>query len=147
MKSFTEADLSEACSAFAVANTPLFLLRKLRKDPTVLDISRSFRGEQILEEFKKAVLQEPKNLEETVRPYVYLVALANEPSDEYLREVAKIESSNWDWLGYMIQVLLETYTPTAQEDIWVPGAIVQAPVTLSSDAPVNDVQKIVLTDN
>jgi hypothetical protein len=147
MKSFSEADLSEACAAFAVANTPLFLLRKLRKDPAVLNISRSFNAVLILDEFKKAVLDEPKNLEETVRPYVYAVALANEPSDEYLREAAKLELSKWDWLEYLIQVLLETYTPTNQEEIWVPGAIVQAPVILSSDAPFNDVQTIVLTDN
>ena len=48
MKSPDEIGLVQACKSFAVANTPLFLVRKLRDDPAVARSLGHFRDRRFL---------------------------------------------------------------------------------------------------
>ena len=74
MNSPREEDLTNAARVFAVANTLLFLVRKLRFDPLVQELGRRFSGTELLDALRSSVAEDPKNLEGAVRPYVYLVA-------------------------------------------------------------------------
>jgi hypothetical protein len=47
MKAFSEISFKDAAQTYAIANTPLYLLRKLHRDPFVHEISASFSGSQI----------------------------------------------------------------------------------------------------
>src|SRR5882724_11742419 len=102
MRSFAEVDFSQASHAYAVANTPLFLIRKLQQDPVVHEVSRSFSGEEILEELRRAVEHEPRGLVEYVRPYVYLAALSRQQQGVYLKTAGQLtNAAKWDWFEYM----------------------------------------------
>jgi hypothetical protein len=138
MTSFDEADLTQAAHMYAVANTPLFLLRKLRQDPVVYEIGTSFSGDQILDELHRAVETEPRNPVEYVRPYVYLVALSTLSEDRYLKGAAHLRNSErWDWFEYLRRVMLETYTPTAKQAVRAGGSLITSCSRLTrSNAPV-----------
>jgi len=117
MNSFAEANLREASQMYAVANTPLFLARRLQEDPVVQEIANSFRGDQILEEFRNAIAHPPESLLDYTRPYVYLVALSKLPDSEYLRAANIGGTEKWRWVPYLKEVLLQTYIPLSTSDL------------------------------
>ncbi len=112
MMPIKDADLTQAAQAYAVANTPLFLIRKLNEDASVNQMS-SLPGNELFHALELAIGQRPESLIDYVRPYAYLVALSKQPQVSYLRDVTKISKINdWDWLSYIAEVLLQTYAPT-----------------------------------
>lgn len=113
MKTLSEIDLTIAEGDFAVSNTPLYLVRKLRANSAVEEISRSFDGSEILEALKRAAADKPTTLAEAVRPYVYLVALSRKSNVSYLEEARKIPAGNFDWFNYVVDLLIETFTSTS----------------------------------
>jgi hypothetical protein len=117
MNSFAEANLQEATQAYAVANTPLFLIRRLQEDPVVNEISTSFTGEQILQELRNALARRPESLLDYTRPYVYLVALSKLPSSEYLAAVETVGNEGWRWVSYIKDVLLAIYSPLSTANV------------------------------
>jgi hypothetical protein len=107
---------ANAAYARAVANTPLFLLRKLQEDPTVRAIADSCTGDELLVAFSESVQQKPNSPEETVLPYVLLVALYFNTQAAYLRKAALVRPNYEDeWLAYILNVLLETYQPATRQ--------------------------------
>lgn len=140
MKTLDEAHLARAASDYAVANTPLFLIRKLREDPVVHEISNSFRDEEILAAFRQAVEVEPQTAEDYVRPYVFLVALALKPRDICLRAAAQVpHMEKWDWLEYVQRVLVASYVPTISETLRVQQRAASEGLQIRTDAPVESV--------
>lgn len=113
MKTLEQIDLTEAVEIFAVANTPNFLIRKLRDNPAVRLIHSTFKGNEILQALKTAVSQEPRTLLDSVRPYVYLVALSFNPNISYLKRAAIIATPHFDWFAYAGNVLIKSYQPTS----------------------------------
>ena len=108
-------NLDEAEAAFAAANTPLYLVRKLKADPAVQAISRIVKPDQILMELERTAGKNPTNLREAVVPFICLVALQMQPSDDFLLRTTKIIPSHGaDWFRTIRQVLLETFTPTPE---------------------------------
>lgn len=117
------ADFTQLAQTFALANTPLYLVRKFREDPTVQELARGFSGEQILAVLEKALNQEPVSLLDYTKPYAYLVALSLMPEGGHLREAAKLPNMDkWQWLSYIRAVLAETFIPTTRFHVeWKPS--------------------------
>jgi hypothetical protein len=114
-------NLTNAQSQYAVANTPLFLVRKLQEDPVVKTISDTLTGVEILRELEQAVSHRPDNLLQAVLPYVCLVALWMKPDAAFLRGATKIKPvQNDEWFKIVRQALIQTYRPTARQLISVP---------------------------
>ena len=114
-------DLSQAQANYAVANTPLFLLRKLQEDETIKAISQKLSGLQILRELEQAVGHRPENLLQAVLPYVCLAALWMKPDASFLQSTTRITPSyNDDWFRYARHALIQTYRPTSQHVISLP---------------------------
>lgn len=139
MKGIRDADLAGPMEVFAVANTPLFLIRKLRQEPVVSDIARSFSGKEILGALQDALEREQTELQDIVAPYVYVVALSFEIADQYLNEAAKLPNlKKWDWLEYILQVLAESYTPTTRQPIVISGEALRPQISFTIIAPFAD---------
>lgn len=137
MISFNEANLSQAARVYAIANTPLFLIHKLREDPAVHDIARSFSGEQILLELQRATVGEPQTPADYVRPYALLAALALKSDVGYLRAAARIERAyTWEWFDYIHRVLLTTHSPTTSDTMRAHGNISPLSRTVRTTSPV-----------
>ena len=133
---FDQIDLSEAERVFAVANTPLFLLRKLRADRGVQDIHANFTGPQILKALKSAIRKKPTTLDAATRPYAYLVALSMNTEVSYLKQAAELSVPHFDWFEYIANVLVKTRRPTSMQTITVAPEIVSPSLSHKSTAPV-----------
>lgn len=120
MKDIKHIDLTQAGEIFAVANTPLFLLRKLRESQAVSEAKEADEKE-ILESLQDALKQEQNTLTEAVRPYVYLVALSQKENDTALKEAAKYDSLSWHWYSLLAQRLLEEFSPIFVQNIVLPN--------------------------
>ena len=113
-------NLSGAEAAFAVANTPLFLLRKLRSDAAVQKISAQNSATRIFQELKLGLKTKPETLTALVEPYVFLVALSQKDTLATLRRAQNLKAPYHPWFQYLAKVLLKSYAPTATAKITAP---------------------------
>jgi len=93
-------DLTELTQAYAVANTPLFFVRKLREDSAISEYGRHKSGNDILSDLRDALARAPSGVEDYVRPYAYLMALTLKHDAEYLKqipELTEVQRWSWDW--------------------------------------------------
>jgi hypothetical protein len=129
MISTSEADLTGATKILAVANTPLYLVRKLRHDQAVIDIGCSVDAEAILQSIRDAVSKAQPEPVDSVRPYVYLVALAMKQESRWLAEASEIHAPDWNWYRYIAKYLLDTHSPVMNQTIaagrYVPNVSIQ----------------------
>lgn len=133
--------LRQAESDFSVANSPLFLLRKLRVDPAVLDIATHASGETIFGALRKSLSKKPETIGHLVRPYVYLVALSMKPDLSYLHKAAVLNTPNHKWFGYLAKVLIDTYRSTSNATIVVAASPSSTATSTSvSTATSDDIQ-------
>jgi hypothetical protein len=96
-----------AKEAVLVANTPSFLLDRLRKDVAVQIVLDNMTGSQIVAALRDALARQPKSPSELVPAYVYLVALSSaDPKDEALwTEISSLDLSGLEW-GDTIRALI-----------------------------------------
>ncbi|SRR5258708_10503088 len=137
MSSPSDFTLSQAARVYGVANTPLFLVRKLQADQEVRAMSDALSGEQILNALREAVKGVPATPVEDVRPYAFLVALWFKPEVEHLREAAKLSAPSWRWFDYIAAVLLQTFSPVFNQVVRVPPAVSMNSPSVESTAPIN----------
>jgi hypothetical protein len=130
-------DLSNAVQAFAAANTPLYLLKKLRSDPGVHHVSRSFESNEIIHALKGALRVKPKTFKQAVFPYVLLLALANQGDLARLRETEKIAAPAFKWFGYLRDVLIQQFRPASRQTLSIEqSTIPQASIATTLPARV-----------
>lgn len=142
MNSPNEVDLNQACQYYSIANTPLFLVRKLQADPCVHALRDNFSGQQILDALRAGLAVGPNSTAEAVRPYAFLVALSLLPEIEPLRIASELPAKNWDWYEYVAAILVETFSPINAEMIRIPSELVAPTISYSPEAPVDQVDII-----
>jgi hypothetical protein len=125
-------NLDQAAATFAISNTPLFLLRRLRADAAVKEISTAWKPKDILKALKSAGKKKPQTLNDAVAPYVYLVALSFNDDVAFLRKAASIAVPHHRWYSYIAQVLIDTYRPTSRLAITPPPKLQIAEATTNS---------------
>jgi hypothetical protein len=134
----SEFDLTEASHIYAIANTPLFLVRKLKEDPIPRKISEQCSAEQILGVLRTAAGVLPATIIDAVRPYAFLVALWLMPEPDGLERAAEFDAPNFNWYGYILAELLRTFSPVQMQD--VQALNLQSPLIVArSDNPITSV--------
>lgn len=132
-----EIDLSSAAYSYAVSNSPIYLIRKLKEDNSVVELGHRFSGDDLLAALKVEMSQEPTDLMDFVKPYAYLVALSTKERDAYLRAALEIPNSNkWEWFKYIGLVLLQTYMPTSNVSVQASPVVVAVADVMKTDTPV-----------
>jgi len=96
-----------AMQAFALANTPLFVVRKLRSDPEVLALSARSSPEHLLDKLNTSLSRKPRSLRSAVMPYVYLVALFLKHDPRHLDLARRLDGSHHDWYNYIANALFQ----------------------------------------
>lgn len=117
---FQDFDLSQASESYLLANTPLFLIRKLQTDPIVQDISRSFSSKDILDALKISLRRYPSSIEEAVWPYLLVTALFLNGNTSDLQEAAGLTATNSKWYNYVAATLLARSSPLSHTTVDVP---------------------------
>jgi len=134
-----EVDLTGAAETFAVANAPLFLVRKLQADPVVRNISERYPSQEILEALRGSIESKPTTVIEAVRPYALLVALWFKSEIDGLQEAIGIPAPDLNWYAYIGDALMISFSPVQTQSIQMPGRLYSSSVTESSPAPINQI--------
>jgi hypothetical protein len=135
MKSQQDHNYRNAEAAFVVANTPLFLLRKLRSDPVVRTIAFDLSDDEIISALRAAVRQKPTDIREAVLPYVYLVALSIKGKFASLKQAVDIDAPHAEWFKYIGNYLLQSFTPSTSQTVVLPKITLPQPSISSSSKP------------
>ena len=124
MKPLDTINFAEAYASYAVANTPLFLVRKLRDDDAVREVSRQLTSDEILQALKLSIEHRPLDIDSTIRPYVLLVALYMKPTIDGLVEAKELSAPHWRWFAQIRDHLLATYYEVDVQKVTIQSALV-----------------------
>lgn len=108
----SKLDLTEAGRVFAVANTPLFIVRKLQGSPSVTEVARDYSSARILASLSRALKSKPRDFISHVRPYVYLLGLAEKRDAAALAQAAMLASPHHKWFPDIVQWVVKSGVPT-----------------------------------
>jgi hypothetical protein len=114
-------NLSEASANFLVANTPLFLARKLRSDNAIYLFSRSASASDIFDTLADAISKRPQTVEDAVLPYALLVALSLKPERNFLQNAARLNFQYSDWFKYIADYFLQSYPSISVQSVTAPS--------------------------
>jgi hypothetical protein len=103
-----KVDLSQAEESLGLANAPIFLMNRLRSDPSVQQISRENTANEILSALRASLRRRPSTLRSAVRPYVYLVALALTGDYTALRRASELDAAHLNWFKYIANLLMNS---------------------------------------
>jgi hypothetical protein len=109
-------DLTKANEAVLVANTPSFLLDRLRKDAAVDYVSKSLKTPEILENLLFSVTR-PINVRDIVWGYINLVALGMKDPNEVWPELDKLDLSGLEWGNQIRAQMKAEAVPTSSIDV------------------------------
>ena len=112
MTNTQDINLSGAEAAFAVANTPSYLLRKLRADSAVREAASRCSSRELLSALRRSINTEPKTLADLVRPYFYLVALYGAGHGNALENAKTMSAPYRKWFSQIANTLSLEYVPT-----------------------------------
>ncbi len=134
MKSQHDYNYRNAEVAFVTANTPLFLLRKLRSDPVVRAMAFDLSEDEIIGALRSAVRRKPTDIRDAVLPYLYLVALSIKGKVVPLKQAVDIGAPHAEWFKYIGNYLLKSFTPSTTQvvSILMPKVLLPQPPTPSS---------------
>jgi hypothetical protein len=109
---------SSAKEAVLIANTPAFLLERLRKDIAVQYILDSMSGREIVRTLSEALASPPKDPSEIVPLYIYLVALSSvDPEDQELwNQIRSLDLSHLEWGEAIRRLIYAAAVPTTTLD-------------------------------
>jgi hypothetical protein len=127
-------DKNTALQVFAVANTPLFLLRKLRAHPVVDEIQK-YHGREILSALRRSVRKRPSDLNDFASPYLYLMAIAAKQDLALLQQAADLPAPYHDWYSIIANMLIMMFRVTSVSRLEVANAIPTPNVTFATSVP------------
>jgi hypothetical protein len=109
---------SSAKEAVLVANTPSFLLDRLRKDSGVRFVLDKMKPLEIVAALRDGLANTPQDALSLVPIYVYLVALSNtDPDDkETWNRFREIDLSRLEWGEAIRNIILASAVPTITLD-------------------------------
>jgi hypothetical protein len=94
---FETLDLRNANETVLVANTPSYLLDRLRKDNAVAQIAQTLPTAAILATLRESSARDPERVQDVVQRYVYLVAASMKDPSEIWPELAEINLRKLEW--------------------------------------------------
>jgi hypothetical protein len=116
--------MTDAELAFATANTPLYLLRKLRSSMSVKKIAAVKTSFQIYRSLSAALKRKPDTFRESVLPFVLLVSLSIKfDGRKYLVESAGLPSPYHPWFRYCCDNLVMGAKSATTESIKFKGNV------------------------
>lgn len=110
-----------AKEAVLVANTPGFLLNRLRRDTAVQTVIDTMSFDNIVMALRDSLSHAPSNALDLVPSYIYLTALsvANPTDINDLDKISSLDLSNLEWGNAMRSMILAEAIPTTTKDIHV----------------------------
>jgi len=124
-------DMTSLYQAFAVANTPLFLLRKVKESP-VTTLVQQYSSEEIFRALQDALREKPVDMSGFVAPFVYIVAIAEKGDLDLLAKAASLCAPFHNWYKEIGEAVVALARPTTVQKFAGLSSIVQAPNPIRS---------------
>jgi hypothetical protein len=122
-------DLSNANEIVLVANTPSYLLDRLRKDASVGHIAQTLSTPTILDALRTWSATNPQSVQDVVQRYVYLAALAMKDPSEIWPGLAEINLQRLEWGDQIREIIKAENVATNRIVIGAPSAEINQSVT------------------
>lgn len=124
---FQTVDMSTANEAVLVANTPSFLLDRLRRDAAVAYVAGSLKTSQILDALTQLSEIPPSSPRELVERYVYLIALGQKNASEVWPRLDELDLSHLEWGNQIRETMKAERISTTHVEIGAPGPYLNFP--------------------
>ena len=106
-------DTQSAKETVLFANSPTYLLNRLRKDNSVSYVADTLQTDEIIARLAALCADRPKEPIDLVRTYVFLVALSlKDDLDDFRSKVSAIEMSQLQWGAWIRDKILSERIPT-----------------------------------
>src|SRR5579862_6819074 len=125
-----DLNLKAAGSLFLIANTPLFLIARLKSDVAAQTMA-SWESSDIFRFLRRSLSRRPSTLEKSVAPYVALAALALQQDAVGLKKAGRYEPRNHRWYKEICDFLIRSTQPT----IYGRTDVIRAAVALNPTPP------------
>jgi hypothetical protein len=102
MTKLAPIDLREAAIAVAVANTPIFLARRLRENPALKRAYDLHGSAKIFAALRELTQEELADIEQATEAYFYLVALSLDNDTSWLRKAKAFLPQDLKWFETII---------------------------------------------
>jgi hypothetical protein len=131
-------DLREAGLSVAVANTPIFLARRLLENAAVRQAHQLHGAEKIFAALQKISARKPSDLNEAAEAYFYLVALSLDDNKLWLRRAGALSAPHVKWFADVADYLLGTARATVISSVHAPTTLtVPSKIIIDGERPRN----------
>jgi hypothetical protein len=111
MIDFSNFNFTKAEAAYVVANTPLFIVRNLKNDPSVTKVAANFSSAQIVEELKVRLDTPPQTARDRIIPFILISALGLKQDRAALLAVTQLNTDNYRWMKLVLENTLAGVKP------------------------------------
>jgi hypothetical protein len=112
MTTLDPIDLREAEKSVAVANTPIFLARRLRENPALKRALDMHGAGKVFGALEIISARKPNDLKQASEVYFYLVALSLDSDASWLHRARALPSPHIKWFEEIADYLISTTKPT-----------------------------------
>jgi hypothetical protein len=131
MTTLEPIDLREAETAVVVANTPIFLARRLRENPALQRALELHGPEKIFGALEKISGCKPTDLKQATEAYFYLVTLSLQNNALWLHRARALPCPHVKWFkdiaDYLISIAKATTTASVGNPIQTPQHLIVDP--------------------
>jgi hypothetical protein len=117
MTALTPITLDEAQAAVAIANTPIFLARRLRENPALRRAHTMHGAEKIFAALHTVSPIKPADLAAATEVYFYLVALSLDDDKSWLRRASTLPAPHIKWFSEVAEYLADTAKATVAKTL------------------------------
>jgi hypothetical protein len=119
MKNFlSDKELEGLEEIFLLANTPSYLYKNFRQDPTVLGLSEKYSTEELIKFFEQFVKSENFDTESLIMGYALLFAISLKDYAESHRFLKGIDKyKNLEWIKELQEIILANSRVTNIQNI------------------------------
>ena len=114
-------DMRDAEKTVALANTPIFLARRLRENPAVRRALTLHGAQNIFQALEEICGRTPETLADATEVYFYLVALSYDVDLSFLRRANTLIAPNIKWYKDVAIYLVSKIAPVISLSVTVPA--------------------------
>jgi hypothetical protein len=107
-----QVDLRDAQTSVAIANTPIFLARRLHENPATLRAHANHGPMNIFGALESIANRKPEGLRHVTEVYFYLVALSFDNDLSWVRKAAALSAPHVKWFSEVAEYLVVTAKST-----------------------------------
>lgn len=112
MIAISQGTLQAARRFYSAANTPLYVFNRLKEESGIRFLATNSEPAQLYSELSKALTVQAATLDDTVRPYVLLTALALTGNLSLIIQAQKLPTPYHKWIADIARYVAEKSSPT-----------------------------------